>query len=85
MTVATPTPTPTAIHFQLSSLALWLGVDGMLVVSVGEKGLNRASTRDMVAPIAVSSSDLCVTTMSTSVLRGNIEIFPMKSPRGCCT
>lgn len=62
MITATPTPTPIAIHFQSSlvgSIEDGFSVDG----EVGVGDLNRVSTRDMVAPMAVSSSDLCATTI----------------------
>ena len=44
-----------------------------------------ASTREMLAPMAVSISDLYVLTMLTRVSPGNMDAFPMKRPRGCWT
>ena len=77
-----PTMTPITIHFQslfsLSSI-------GFLVVVVVPVGVKRAFILDMVAPIAPSSSDLYNTVISTKVLLGNTELFPINNPGGCCT
>ena len=81
-----PTITPITIHFQLlfslSSIGFLVVVVVVVVVPVGVK---RAFTLEMVAPIAPSSSDLYKTVISTKVLLGNIELFPINNPRGCCT
>ena len=76
-----PTITPITIHFQL---LFSLSSIGFLVVVV-PVGVKRAFTLEMVAPIAPSSSDLCNTMISTKVWLGNIELFPMNNPGGCCT
>ena len=82
----TPTLTPITIPFQLlfslSSIGFLVVVVVVVVVPVGVK---RAFMLDMVAPIAPSSSDLYKTVISTKVLLGNIELFPINNPRGCCT
>ena len=44
-----------------------------------------ASTCEMLAPMAVSISDLYVLIMLTSVSPGNMDAFPMKRPLGCRT
>ena len=78
----TPTLTPITIPFQwLFSLSLI----GFLVVVVVPVGVKRAFTLEMVAPIAPSSSDLYNTVISTKVLLGNTELFPINNPGGCCT
>ena len=81
-----PTITPITIHFQLlfslSSIGFLAVVVVVVVVPVGVK---RAFTLEMVAPIAPSSSDLYNTMISTKVWLGNIELFPMNNPGGCCT
>ena len=83
-----PTITPITIHFQLlfslSSIGI-LVVVVVVVVVVVPVGVKRAFTLEMVAPIAPSSSDLYKTVISTKVLLGNIELFPINNPRGCCT
>ena len=76
-----PTITPITIHFQL---LFSLSSIGFLVVVV-PVGVKRAFTLEMVAPIALSSSDLYNTMISTKVWLGNIELFPMNNPGGCCT
>ena len=76
-----PTITPITIHFQL---LFSLSSIGFLVVVV-PVGVKRAFTLEMVAPIAPSSSDLYNTMISTKVLLGKIELFPMNNPGGCCT
>ena len=76
-----PTITPITIHFQL---LFSLSSIGFLVVVV-PVGVKRAFTLEMVAPIAPSSSDLYNTMISTKVWLGNIELFPMNNPGGCCT
>ena len=82
-----PTITPITIHFQLlfslSSIGFLVVV--VVVVVVVPVGVKRAFTLEMVAPIAPSSSDLYKTVISTKVLLGNIELFPINNPRGCCT
>ena len=82
----TPTLTPITIPFQLlfslSSIGFLVVVVVVVVVPVGVK---RAFTLEMVAPIAPSSSDLYNTTISTKVLLGNTELFPVNNPGGCCT
>ena len=82
----TPIPTPTAIHLVVSLLSgTFVGsVVGDVVVGVEGDWMN-ASTREMLAPRAVSISDLYVLTMLTSVFPGNMDVFPMKRPRGCWT
>ena len=77
-----PTITPITIHFQL---LFSLSSIGILVVVVVPVGVKRAFTLDMVAPIAPSSSDLYNATISTKVLLGNTELFPINNPGGCCT
>ena len=77
-----PTITPITIHFQL---LFSLSSIGFLVVVVVPVGVKRAFILDIVAPIAPSGSDLYNTMISTKVLLGNIELFPMNSPGGCCT
>ena len=76
-----PTITPITIHFQL---LFSLSSIGFLVVVV-PVGVKRAFTLEMVAPIAPSSSDVYNTMISTKVWLGNIELFPMNNPGGCCT
>ena len=44
-----------------------------------------ASTREMLATMAVSISDLYVLTILTSVSPGNMDAFPVKRPLGCWT
>ena len=82
-----PTITPITIHFQLlvslSSIGFLVVV--VVVVVVVPVGVKRAFTLEMVAPIAPSSSDLYNTTISTKVLLGNTELFPVNNPGGCCT
>ena len=82
-----PTITPITIHFQLlfslSSIGFLVVV--VVVVVVVPVGVKRAFTLEMVAPIAPSSSDLYKTVISTKVLLGNIELFPINNPGGCCT
>ena len=77
-----PTITPITIHFQL---LFSLSSIGILVVVVVPVGVKRAFTLDMVAPIAPSRSDLYNATISTKVLLGNTELFPINNPGGCCT
>ena len=77
-----PTITPIKIHFQL---LFSLSSIGFLVVVVVLVGVKRAFILEKVAPIAPSSSDLCNTMISTKVLLGKIELFPMNNPGGCCT
>ena len=78
-----PTITPITIHFQLLFSLSSIGF--LVVVVVVPVGVKRAFTLEMVAPIAPSSSDLYTTTISTKVLLGNTELFPINNPRGCCT
>ena len=78
-----PTITPITIHFQL--LVSLSSIGFLVVVVVVPVGVKRAFTLEMVAPIAPSSSDLYKTVISTKVLLGNIELFPINNPRGCCT
>ena len=77
----TPTLTPITIHFQLSLL---FGSTGFFVGDV-VVGMNKAFTLEMFAPMALSISGLYSRIMSSSVLLGSTETFPMNSPRGCCT
>ena len=77
-----PTITPITIHFQL---LFSLSSIGFLVVVVVPVGVKRAFIIEKVAPIALSSSDLYNTMISTKVLLGKIELFPMNNPGGCCT
>ena len=77
-----PTITPITIHFQLM---FSLSSIGFLVVVVVPDGVKRAFILEKVAPIAPSSSDLYNTMISTKVLLGKIELFPMNNPGGCCT
>ena len=79
-----PTITPITIHFQLLFSLSSIGFLAVVVVVV-PVGVKRAFTLEMVAPIAPSSSDLYKTVISTKVLLGNIELFPINNPRGCCT
>ena len=79
-----PTITPITIHFQLLFSLSSIGFLVVVVVVV-PVGVKRAFTLEMVAPIAPSSSDLYKTVISTKVLLGNIELFPINNPRGCCT
>ena len=78
-----PTITPITIHFQLLFSLSSIGF--LVVVVVVPVGVKRAFILDMFAPIAPSSSDLYNTTISTKVLLGKIELFPMNNPGGCCT
>ena len=78
-----PKITPITIHFQLLFSLSSIGF--LVVVVVVPVGVKRAFTLEMVAPIAPSSSDLYKTVISTKVLLGNIELFPINNPRGCCT
>ena len=78
-----PTITPITIHFQLLFSLSSIGF--LVVVVVVPVGVKRAFTLDMVAPIAPSSSDLYNATISTKVLLGNTELFPINNPGGCCT
>ena len=80
-----PTITPITIHFQLLFSLSSIGFLVVVVVVVVPVGVKRAFTLEMVAPIAPSSSDLYKTVISTKVLLGNIELFPINNPRGCCT
>ena len=85
-----PTITPITIHFQLlfslSSKGFLVVVDVVVVVVVVVPfGVKRAFILDMFAPIAPSSSDLYNTVISTKVLLGNTELFPINNPGGCCT
>ena len=80
-----PTITPITIHFQLLFSLSSTGILVVVVVVVVPVGVKRAFTLEMVAPIAPSSSDLYKTVISTKVLLGNIELFPINNPRGCCT
>ena len=80
-----PTITPITIHFQLLFSLSSIGILDVVVVVVVPVGVKRAFTLEMVAPIAPSSSDLYKTVISTKVLLGNIELFPINNPRGCCT
>ena len=77
-----PTITPITIHFQL---LFSLSSIGFLVVVVVPVGVKRAFIIERVAPIALSRSDLYNTMISTKVLLGKIELFPMNNPGGCCT
>ena len=79
----TPTLTPITIPFQLLFSLSSIGF--LVVVVVVPVGVKRAFTLEMVAPIAPSSSDLYNTTISTKVLLGNTELFPINNPGGCCT
>ena len=79
----TPTLTPITIPFQLLFSLSSIGF--LVVVVVVPVGVKRAFILDMVAPIAPSSSDLYNTTISTKVLLGNTELFPVNNPGGCCT
>ena len=81
----TPTLTPITIHFQLLFSLSSIGFLVVVVVVVVPVGVKRAFTLEMVAPIASSSSDLYNTTISTKVLLGNTELFPVNNPGGCCT
>ena len=78
-----PTITPITIHFQL--LLSLSSIGFLVVVDVVPVGVKRAFTLEMVAPIAPSSSDLYNATISTKVLLGNTELFPINNPGGCCT
>ena len=78
-----PKITPITIHFQLLFSLSSIGF--LVVVVVVPVGVKRAFTLEMVAPIAPSSSDLYNTMISTKVWLGNIELFPMNNPGGCCT
>ena len=78
-----PTITPITIHFQLLFSLSSIGI--LVVVVVVPVGVKRAFTLEMVAPIAPSSSDLYNATISTKVLLGNTELFPINNPGGCCT
>ena len=78
-----PTITPITIHFQLLFSLSSIGF--LVVVVVVPVGVTRAFTLEMVAPIAPSISDLYNTMISTKVLLGNTELFPMNNPGGCCT
>ena len=80
-----PTITPITIHFQLLFSLSSIGFLVVVVVVVVPVGVKRAFTLEMVAPIAPSSSDLYNTMISTKVLLGKIELFPMNNPGGCCT
>ena len=80
----TPTLTPITIPFQLLFSLSSIGFLVVVVVVV-PVGVKRAFTLEMVAPIAPSSSDLYNTTISTKVLLGNTELFPVNNPGGCCT
>lgn len=80
-----PTITPITIHFQLLFSLSSIGILVVVVVVVVPVGVKRAFTLDMVAPIAPSSSDLYNATISTKVLLGNTELFPINNPGGCCT
>ena len=80
-----PTITPITIHFQLLFSLSSIGILVVVVVVVVPVGVKRAFTLEMVAPIALSSSDLYNTMISTKVWLGNIELFPMNNPGGCCT
>ena len=81
----TPTLTPITIPFQLLFSLSSIGFLVVVVVVVVPVGVKRAFTLEMVAPIAPSSSDLYNTTISTKVLLGNTELFPVNNPGGCCT
>ena len=81
----TPTLTPITIHFQLLFSLSSIGFLVVVVVVVVPVGVKRAFILEMVAPIASSSSDLYNTTISTKVLLGNTELFPVNNPGGCCT
>ena len=78
-----PKITPITIHFQLLFSLSSIGF--LVVVVVVPVGVKRAFTLEMVAPIAPSSSDLYNATISTKVLLGNTELFPINNPGGCCT
>ena len=80
-----PTITPITIHFQLLFSLSSIGFLVVVVVVVVPVGVKRAFILEMVAPIASSSSDLYNTTISTKVLLGNTELFPVNNPGGCCT
>ena len=80
-----PTITPITIHFQLLFSLSSIGILVVVVVVVVPVGVKRAFTLEMVAPIAPSSSDLYNATISTKVLLGNTELFPINNPGGCCT
>ena len=78
-----PRITPITIHFQL--LFSLSSISILVVVVVPAVGVTRAFILDMVVPIAPSSSDLYNTMISTKVLLGNTELFPINNPGGCCT
>ena len=80
-----PTITPITIHFQLLFSLSSIGFLVVVVVVVVPFGVKRAFILEKVAPIAPSSSDLYNTTISTKVLLGNTELFPVNNPGGCCT
>ena len=78
-----PIITPITIHFQLLFSLSSIGF--LVVVVVVPIGVKRAFILEMVAPMAPSSSDLYNTMISTKVLLGNTELFPINNPGGCCT
>ena len=80
-----PTITPITIHFQLLFSLSSIGFLVVVVVVVVPFGVKRAFILEKVAPIAPSSSSLYNTMISTKVLLGKIELFPMNNPGGCCT